>query len=115
MTKYEIWKDLIRQTRQARKERDEKEKLITTCEWNNQEKSCIKVIQVYDANVPAEGQTRHEVIQRGCNRFDDRSTCTDMTCPMRNKNADYVLANLKFRAIRADRRRAFWAMFQRSK
>ena len=113
MTKYEIWKDLKQQTRQARKEKNEKRKQITTCEWNNQEKSCIKVIQVQD-NTTTEGQTKVEVIERYCDDFNDKSTCIDMTCPFRNKNAEYVLANLKFRAIRADRKRAFWKMFQRS-
>ena len=112
MTKYEIWKNLKEQTHQAKKERDEKQKEITTCEWNCEDKSCIKIIQVQNKTV--EDQTNTDIIERYCDNFDSKLTCTDTTCPFRNKNAEYVLANLKFKAIRTDKRRAFWKMFQRS-
>ena len=115
MTKYEIWRDLVKQTRQARKERNEKEGSITACDWNNPEKSCIKVIQVQSLGVPSEDNTKFEVLTKPCEEFDRQHTCINVGCPMREANADYVLANLKFRTIRADRNRAFWNMFVRSK
>lgn len=115
MTKYEKWKDLRQQTKQARKERDEKYNLLMTCEWNCQDKSCIKIFQVQSLGVPTEENSNVNFSMRYCNSFSSVTTCTDMTCPYREKNADYVLANLKFKTIRADRRRAFWNMFMRSK
>lgn len=115
MTKYGIWKDLVKRTRQARKERDEKFKYLITCEWNNPEKSCIKVIQIKSLGVPTDGNDQFNFLNQNCDEFSERITCTNFNCPLREKQADYVLANLKFRAIRADRNRAFQKMFIRSK
>lgn len=115
MNKFEKWQDLRRQTREARHEKDKKYTALITCEWNTKEKSCVQVYSIQSVGVPNEEQSNDNFTTRFCNSFSHRITCTDQFCPMRLANADYVLANLKFRALRADRRRAFWAMFQRSK
>lgn len=115
MTKFEKWQDLRTQTREARRERDQKYNALITCEWNCKDKSCVKVFQVQSLGVPVENQSNNEFSIRYCDSFSTVVTCTDITCPMRLANADYVLSNLKFKAIKADRNRAFWNMFTRSK
>lgn len=115
MTKFEKWQDLVGQTRQARKEKDELKSALISCDWNTKEKACITVSEVQSVGVPNENQSSPEFTMRYCESFSERITCTDMTCPMREANAKYVLANLKFRAIRADRNKAFWNIFIRSK
>jgi len=54
MTKKEIWKDLRKQVKVARSERDTQQATITKCEWNDPEKSCITVFQVQSVGVPNE-------------------------------------------------------------
>lgn len=118
MTKYEIWKDLRNQVKVARKDRDEQRKVITKCEWtsNRDEKSCIKVIQVQgiDLNTPAEGMTRYDVIEKGCDNFNG-IPCTDETCPMHPMNHEYHEAETVLQALKRARNKAFWDMFVRSK
>ena len=115
MTKYEKWKDLIQQTRLARKEKNEKRNALTSCNWSSVEnkESCIRYVQVQSLTTD-DNNLQFQYTEHRCEKFSDKHTCIDYNCPLREKNAEYVLANLKYKALKADRKRAFWKMFQRS-
>lgn len=114
MTKYEIWQDLIKQTRLARKEKDEKRNAITTCEWNDTDKSCIKVFQIQSLGVPNENQSGFEYSIRHCDDFYEGTECK-VNCKMHQKNKEYNDALAVFQGLKKARRKAFWDMFIRSK
>lgn len=114
MTKYEIWQNLRKQTRLARQEKDEKRNAITTCEWSNEEKSCIKVFQVQSLGVPNENQSGFEYSIRNCDDFVDGEMCK-VNCKMHQKNKEYNEALEVFQGLKRARRKAFWNMFSRSK
>ena len=115
MTNYEVWKDLKDQTKLARKEKDAKREAITTCEWNTDEKSCIKVFQVQSLGVPTENLSNMEYSIRQCDDFYEGSLCK-VNCPMHKKNQEYQEALMTFKGLRRARNKAFWDMvFSRGK
>ena len=115
MTKYEIWKNLRNQTKLARKDKNEKREAITTCDWNTDEKSCIKVFQVQSLGVPTENMSNLEYSIRNCDDFCEGTTCSKI-CNMRGKNKEYNESLAIFQGLRRARNKAFWDMvFSRGK
>lgn len=115
MTRYEIWKDLKDQTKKARKEKNEKREAITTCDWNTEEKSCIKVFQVQSLGVPNENLSEIEYSIRNCDDFCEGTVCK-VNCKMHKQNKEYNEALTVFQGLRRARRKAFWDMvFSRGK
>ena len=113
MTKYEIWQDLRKQVKVARSERDIQQATITTCEWNNLEKSCITVFQVKSINVPNENLSDSNFSLRYCSEFG--KPCENKTCPMYLANRKYEEAEIILQGLKKARNKAFWNIFVRSK
>ena len=113
MTKYEIWQDLRKQVKIARSERDTQQATITKCEWNNPEKSCIKVFQVQSVGVPNENLSDCNFSLRYCDEFG--KPCENKACPMYPANREYEEAEIVLQGLKKARNKAFWNMFTRSK
>ena len=113
MTKYEIWKDLRKQVKVARSERDIQQAAITKCEWNNLEKSCITVFQVKSIDVPNENLSDSNFLLRYCGEFG--KPCENKACPMYLANRKYEEAEIVLQGLKKARNKAFWNMFTRSK
>lgn len=113
MTKYEIWKDLRKQVKVARSERDIQQAAITKCEWNNLEKSCITVFQVKSIDVPNENLLDSNFLLKYCSEFG--KPCENKTCPMYLANRKYEEAEIVLQGLKKARNKAFWNMFTRSK
>ena len=114
MTKYEIWQNLRIQTKEAKKEKDAKHEAITTCEWNDSSKSCIKVFQIQSLGIPNENLSDLDYSIRPCDDFVDGEMCK-VNCPMHQQNKEYQEALAVFQGLKRARRKAFWDMFVRGK
>ena len=114
MTKFDIWWELVKQVNEARREKNEKRNAITTCEWNDTEKSCIKVYQIQSLGVPNENLSDFQYNIRQCDDFSEGHVCK-VNCKMHQKNKEYNEALAVFEALRKSRRKAFWDIFIRSK
>lgn len=113
MTKYEIWQDLREQVKTARKVKNDKLNEITTCEWTNKDKSCVKVYQIIQSvGVPTENHNDFSI--KNCDNFSDE-VCSDPQCKMYAKNKEYAEAMAVLKALKKEKHKAFWNMFTRSK
>ncbi len=113
MTKYEIWQNLRKQVKIARSERDTQHTAITRCEWNNPEKSCIKIFQVQSVSISNENSLDCNFLLRYCSEFG--KPCENKTCPMYLANRKYEEAEIVLQGLKKARNKAFWNMFTRSK
>ena len=115
MTNYEIWQDLRKQTKIARKGKEEKRNAITSCEWDSDEKSCIKVFQIQSLGIPNENLSDMEYSIKPCDDFYEGTVC-NVNCKMHKQNKEYQEAVAVFQGLKRARRKAFWDMvFSRGK
>ena len=113
MTKKEIWKDLRKQVKVARADRNTKQAAITKSDWEKVDKSCIRYFQVQSIGIPNENQSSSDYTLHYCDDF--KKGCEDKTCPMRKQYEEYQEAEAVLQGLKRARNKAFWDMFIRSK
>lgn len=119
MTKFEIWNDLCKQTKQAKKERDNKRSALMTCTWSikpEDKQSCIKISHVESPlDTSADGNVNMNFAIHYCEHFSDCKVCTQVDCPKNKANMEYIESACVYKALKRTRNKAFLDMFTRSK
>lgn len=114
MLAFKRYLSLVDQANQARKVKNKKRNDLAGLAYDDQ-KHCIKLVQVQSLGMPTEGHSQIEIVPQNCNDFTDGKVCTKTNCPMLEKNKEYADALYLYQMLKKQRKQAWKDIFTRKR